>query len=182
METMQPIIEANGLQFQPMISEAAIQEKVQEMGKQISADYKDLKPLLIGILNGAFIFAADLMRAIEIDCEISFVKLASYKGLESTGKVSTMIGLEVDVKDRHIILVEDIVDSGKTLSTFIPTLKEAGPASVALAALLVKPESIQHELEINYSGFEIPPAFVIGYGLDFNGLARNLKGIYQLKE
>lgn len=179
---MNQIVEAHGLKFKPMISEADVNAKVQEMGLQISADYAEKRPLLLGILNGAFIFAADLMRAIEIDCEISFVKLASYQGLQSTGQVSTLIGLEVDVKDRHVIIVEDIIDSGRTLSAFIPQLKEAQPASVSLAAFLVKPEAMQYELDIHYQGFEIPSAFVIGYGLDYNGLARNLKGIYQLVE
>ena len=179
---MQEVVEAHGLKFKPMITEAEISAKVKEMGKQISQDYAGKCPLLIGVLNGAFIFAADLMRAMDIDCEISFVKLASYRGLESTGQIETLIGLETNVKDRHVILVEDIVDSGKTLSTFIPTLKRSGPASVALATFLVKPASIKYEVEINYQGYEIPPAFVIGYGLDYNGIARNLKGIYQLIE
>jgi hypoxanthine phosphoribosyltransferase len=179
---MDSLVEAHGLKFKPMIAEEAIQEKIKEMGAAISKDYEGKRPLLIGILNGAFIFAADLMRAISIDCEISFIKLASYRGLTSTENVSTLIGLEVNVKDRHVILVEDIVDSGKTLSAFIPELKKSEPASVALASLLVKPESIKHPVQIDYQGFEIPPAFVIGYGLDYNGLARNLSGIYQLAE
>lgn len=179
---MDSYVEAHGLKFKPMITEEAIQEKIKEMGAAISANYEGKRPLLIGILNGAFIFAADLMRAISIDCEISFIKLASYRGLTSTEQVSTLIGLEVNVKDRHVILVEDIIDSGKTLSTFIPELKKSEPASVALATLLVKPEAIKHPIPIDYHGFEIPPAFVIGYGLDYNGLARNLSGIYQLAE
>ena len=179
---MESLVEAHGLKFKPMISEAEILAKVAEMGQQISKDYAGKNPLILGVLNGAFIFAADLVRAIDIDCEISFVKLASYTGLESSGNVNTLIGLEKNVQDRHIIIVEDIVDSGKTLSAFIPKLKAAGPASVALATLLVKPESVSHPVPIDYCGFEIPPAFVIGYGLDYNGLARNLKGIYQLAE
>ena len=179
---MESLVEAHGLQFKPMISEEEILNKVKELGQQISEDYKGKRPLLLGVLNGAFIFAADLIRALDIECEISFVKLASYRGLESSGNVSTLIGLETDVTDRHVILVEDIIDSGKTLSEFIPVLKNAGPASTALVSLLVKPDSIKHPIQIDYQGFEIPPAFVIGYGLDFNGLARNLKGIYQLAD
>lgn len=176
------IVKAYDLSFELYISEEDIKTKVQEMAAKITAKYKDLNPLIIAVLNGSFIFAADLTRACAMDCDISFVKLASYEGLKSTGDISTLIGLEQDVKDRHIIVVEDIVDTGNTIATFLPKLKELHPASVAVASLLLKPEPFNNLFTVDYIGFEIPNKFVIGYGLDYNGRARNLKGIYQLIE
>ena len=179
---METIVEAHGLKFKPMISEEAIKKRVEEIASQIAEEYSEKCPLLLGVLNGAFVFAADLIRAMNIDCDNSFIKLASYRRVESTGQVSTVTGLEEDVKNRGVIIVEDIIDSGKTLSSFIPGLKAQQPASVKLVALLVKPDAIKYPIQIDYRGFDIPPAFVIGYGLDYNGLARNLKGIYQLAD
>lgn len=178
---MSKTVKAHDLEFEIYISEKDIAEKVASLGAQIGQDYQDKKPLFVGILNGCFVFAADLMRACDIDCEVSFIKLASYSGLSSTGKVSTLIGLnEEEIKGRHIIIMEDIIDSGKTLSEFLNSLKAMEPASVAIASLLVKPEAVQYPVPIDYLGFEIPNKFVIGYGLDYNGLGRNLGGIYQL--
>lgn len=168
--------------FEPFLSEQEILERTKALGKKISNDYADKKPIFISILNGVFIFAADLIRACEMDCEVSFVKLASYDGLESTGNITEKIGLEIDLKDRHVILVEDIIDSGETLHQFLPEIKKMQPSSLHLAVLLLKPEAVQYDFNINYLGFEIPDKFVIGYGMDYDGLGRNLRGLYQLKE
>lgn len=179
---MKNIVVAHDLSFQTMISEAEIRDRVREMGRMISERYRGKNPLFLAVLNGAFIFAADLMRACNIDCEISFIKLKSYQGTESTGEVAQHIGLEVDVEGRAIILVEDIIDSGKTMTEFLPKLKEMNPDSVEIASLLFKPDALEHDLKVQYVGFEIPPRFVIGYGLDYDGHGRNLPDIYQLIE
>ena len=166
--------------FDTYLSAEAIQEKIQKMASDISRDYKGRKPLFIAILNGSFMFAADLFRHLSIDAEICFIKLASYKGMKSSGHITTAIGLDQDVFGRDIIIVEDIVDTGKTLHEFLPKLQHQQPASLKIAALLHKPGATVHPLEIEYLGFSIPDKFVVGYGLDYDGLGRNLKEIYQL--
>ncbi len=179
---MKKLIQANDLTFETFISSDQINSRVKELGTQISASYLDKCPLFIGVLNGAFVYIADLVRACEIECEIAFVRLSSYQGTQSVGKIETVYGLEMDITDRHVIVVEDIVDSGRTLNYFLDYLKKQNPKSVALASLLLKPDAIQFPIKIDYLGFEIPDKFVIGYGLDYDGLGRNLKDIYQLKE
>ncbi len=168
--------------FIPYLGEARIADRVAELGAAISADYKGRKPLLLGILNGSFIFAADLFRKLDIEAEICFVKLSSYAGLGSSGAVTTVIGLTEDLADRHVIVVEDIIDTGRTLSQFIPELEKRDTASVRLITLLSKPDARKVALEADYTGFEIPDKFVVGYGLDYDGLGRNLPGIYMLAE
>ncbi len=175
-------VTAHDLSFKLLLSEEEIQERVAAIGAEISLKYKDKRPIFLGVLNGAFIFTADLVRACGIDCETSFIKLSSYSGTASTGKVSTHIGLQEDLKDRHVIVVEDIIDTGETLHQFLPELEKMQPASVALVACLVKREAMRHDLPIAYSCFDIPNKFVIGYGLDYDGLARNYPSIYQLIE
>ena len=168
--------------FKSYLAEERIQERVQVLGLKISDDFRDKTPLFISVLNGSFMFVADLMRAYEGDCELSFVKLSSYDGLQSTGKIKKHIGLQVDIKNRHVILVEDIIDSGETLHEFLPDLLKMKPASISLAVLLVKPNSVKYPFDIEYLGFEIPEKFVVGYGMDFDGLGRNLPAIYQLQK
>ncbi len=167
--------------FRPFISAEQISEKVQELAVRINADYAGKRPLVIGILNGSFIFAADLFRGLTVDAEISFIKLASYKGTSSTGNVVTAIGMEENLKDRHILIVEDIIDTGKTLSSFLPEIHARQPASVKIATFLSKPEALQHEVHADYCAFEIENKFVVGYGLDYDGLGRNLPALYILK-
>lgn len=150
------------------------------MAREINRDYLHKKPLFVAILNGAFIFAADLFKQIEVEAEICFIKLASYRGVKSTGKVITAIGLDVDIFDRDVIVIEDIVDTGKTLSQFLPQLEHQRPASLKVAALLHKPEAMVFPIKIDYLGFTIPDKFVLGYGLDYDGLGRNIGEIYQL--
>ena len=166
--------------FKPYISADQIANAVQRLAAEISADYIDKKPLFIAVLNGSFIFAADLFKQIKIDAEISFIKLASYRGMKSTGHVITAIGLEQDLFYRDVIILEDIVDTGKTLYEFLPQLDHQHPRSLKIAALLHKAEATKHPLKIDYTGFVIPDKFVVGYGLDYDGLGRNLKEIWQL--
>ncbi|HEY4874485.1 MAG TPA: hypoxanthine phosphoribosyltransferase, partial [Puia sp.] len=149
---------------------------------EINNDYKSKKPLFIAILNGSFIFAADLFKQISIEAEICFIKLASYKGTKSSGQIITAIGLDTDVFRRHVVIIEDIIDTGKTLSQFLPQLQHQQPASLKIVALLHKPEATIYPVNIDYLGFTIPNKFVLGYGLDYNGLGRNIEEIYKLVE
>jgi len=167
-------------EFVPYIPSTEIEKQVTRVSLEINIDYEGKKPLFIAILNGAFIFAADLFKQINLEAEIGFIKLASYKGVKSTGKVITAIGLDTELYGRDVIIVEDIVDTGKTLSQFLPQLEHHHPASLKVASLLHKPAAMVHSIKIDYLGFTIPDEFVIGYGLDYDGLGRNLKEIYQL--
>ena len=173
-------IQVHDKTFVPFISKHRIQQRIAELGKQLSSDYAGKKPLLIGILNGSFIFAADLFRQLTIEAEISFIKLASYKGTTSTGNVVTAIGMEETLKGRHVIIVEDIIDTGKTLSSFMPELLNRQPASVKIATFLTKPDALQYNIKSDYTAFEIENKFVVGYGLDYDGLGRNLEELYIL--
>lgn len=174
------ILKVHDKEFEPYLSSKEIDEQVVRVAKEINRDYQDKKPLFIAILNGAFMFAADLFKLIEVEAEICFIKLASYRGVKSTGKVITAIGLDIDIFDRDVIVIEDIVDTGKTLSQFLPQLVHQHPASLKVVALLHKPAAMIHPIKIDYLGFTIPDKFVLGYGLDYDGLGRNLGEIYQL--
>ncbi len=167
--------------FEPYLKEAAIQEKITELAGQLNKDYAGKRPLFLSILNGSFLFTADLFKQITIEAEVSFIKLASYKGTSSTGNVITAIGLDTNVKDRHIVILEDIIDTGKTLYHYLPQLDSMQPASVKIAVLLNKKEALQYPVKVDYACFDIPNKFVVGYGLDYDGLGRNSKDIYQLK-
>lgn len=168
--------------FIPYLSEQIIKTRVEELAQRINADYVHKRPIFIGILNGSFMFAADLYRHITIPSEISFIKLASYKGTTSTGSVITAIGLEEDIEGKDVIILEDIVDTGKTMHMFLKTLEKLHPASVSICTLLQKPDALTVDLKVDYIGFEIPNKFVVGYGLDYDGYGRNSKEIYQLHE
>ncbi len=168
--------------FIPYLSSIDIQDRISIIAKQISKDYEGKQPLFIGILNGSFIFAADLFKQITIPASISFIKLVSYKGTSSTGTVITSIGLEENLTDKDIIIVEDIVDTGKTLTEFLPSLSKQNPKSIKICTLLQKPEAMQYPLDVDYVGFSIPNKFVVGYGLDYDGLGRNYGEIYQIGE
>ena len=174
------VINVHGKSFETYLSEAAIQQKVKEMATDISKDYAGKTPLFIAILNGSFMFAADLFKHLAIEAEICFIKLASYKGMKSSGKIITSIGLEEDIFGKDVIIAEDIVDTGKTLHKFLPKLVHQQPRSLKIAALLHKSEATEYPLTLDYVGFNIPNKFVVGYGLDYDGLGRNLKEIYQL--
>ena len=168
--------------FKSYISAEDIRKKVAELAGMLNRDYKDKHPVFIAILNGSFIFAADLFRELNIDAEISFIKLASYKGTKSSGQVISSIGLDTELFGRHVVIIEDIVDTGKTLNVFLPQLQHQQPLSLKIVALLHKPEATVYPMKVDYTGFEIPDKFVVGYGLDYNGLGRNNGAIYQLLE
>ena len=172
-------VTVNGKEFQLFIERTEIWAHVVKLGKQIEADYLDKNPLFIAVLNGSFIFAADLFHVIDIPAEISFIKLSSYKGTQSTGNVLNVIGLNEDIKDRHVIIVEDIIDTGKTLSSLLPELQKQQPASLKVATFLSKPDARTHEVPIDYQCVDIPNKFVVGYGLDYDGQGRNLTHLYE---
>lgn len=157
-----------------------IQDKIAEIAATLNQEYESKRPLFIAILNGSFMFAADLFKHLTIEAEICFIKLASYRGMKSSGKVVTAIGLDQDVYDREVIIIEDIVDTGKTLHEFLPQLSHQQPKSLKIVALLHKSVATKFPLTVDYVGFDIPDKFVVGYGLDYDGLGRNLKEIYQL--
>lgn len=168
-------------EFDLFIPEASIQQAVQKIAQQINEDYTNLNPLFLTVLNGAFMFAADLMKGITIPVELSFIKLKSYQGTKSTGNIDSLIGLQEEITGRHVIVLEDIVDTGNTLKYTLEALSSRNTASIAIATLLHKPEMTKVSLDLKYAGFEIPNRFVVGYGLDYDGYGRNLKDIYQLK-
>lgn len=176
------IIKVHDKQFQPYIGAKELQLRIQEIAAQINKDLEGEKPLFIAILNGSFMFAADVFKYLTIEAEISFIKLVSYKGTKSTGNVVTSIGLDEDLYGRTVVILEDIVDTGKTLHQFLPQLEHQQPKKLLIAALLTKPEALVHPININYLGFSVPNKFLLGYGLDYDGLGRNLPEIYQLIE
>ncbi len=168
-------------EFIPYISEAEIQEKISALAQQLNKEYEGKKPIFLSILNGSFLFTADLFKQITIDAEVCFIKLASYKGTTSSGNVVTAIGLDANISGRDIIILEDIIDTGKTLHHFLPQLASNQPASIKIAVLLNKTEALAYPVKVDYACFDIPNKFVVGYGLDYDGLGRNTKAIYQLK-
>jgi hypoxanthine phosphoribosyltransferase len=174
------VIKVHDKLFDTYLSENVIQNRIKEMAEVINNDYAGKKPLFIAILNGSFMFAADLFKHLDIDAELCFIKLASYKGLKSTGNVVTSIGLEDDIFNKDVIIVEDIVDTGKTLHKFLPKLIHQQPKSLKISTLLHKSAATIYPISLDYVGFDIPDKFVVGYGLDYDGLGRNLKEIYQL--
>lgn len=173
-------IQIHDRSFVPLISEVEVQARVRVLGQALTERYKSQTPLFISILSGAFVFASDLFRAFGGPCEIGFVKLASYTGTRSSGDVQTVMGLDKDLKDRHIVVVEDIVDTGRTLHFFLEHLRTQQPASIATVTFLQKPEAAIFPVPVDFVGFDIEDKFVVGYGLDYDGLGRNLRGIWQV--
>ena len=173
-------IQLHDLHFVPLLSAQEVQARVLALGKSLEQSMSDNNPLFISVLSGAFVFAADLIRAFEYPCEVAFVKLASYAGTSSSGAVQTVIGLDKDLSGRHLIVVEDIVDTGRTLHYFLDYLLSQQPASVTTVGFLRKPEAVAFPVKIDLVGFDIDNKFVVGYGLDYDGLGRNLKGIFVL--
>lgn len=170
-----------GERFRLYIDEETLRGRIRELGRQITSDYAGKKPILIGVLNGAFMFLADLMREIRLDCEVDFIKLSSYGDAKvSSGRVHELKRIDADLEERHVIVVEDIVDTGLSMEFMLERLKQYGPASVRSAVLLHKYEATQVDLDLEYVAFRVPDLFVIGYGLDYGQLARNLPEIYVL--
>lgn len=176
------VITVHDKSFVPYLPETLILEKVKELAAELDKDYAGKKPLFIAILNGSFMFTADLFKYLTIEAEICFIKLASYKGTKSTGQVVTAIGLDTDINDRHVVILEDIIDTGKTMNEFLPQLRNQQPASLKVAVLLHKPDATVSPVNIDYCCFSIPNKFVLGYGLDYDGLGRNIRELYQLSE
>ena len=168
--------------FRTSYSEAEILQHVKAVADRLNKDMEGKNPLFLAVLNGSFIFAADLMRMITIPCEISFVKLASYQGTLSTGKVKEVIGINEDITGRTVVIIEDIVESGLTMKRMIDTLGTRNPESVHICTLLLKPEKLEVNLHVEYAAMEIPNDFIVGYGLDYNQQGRNLREIYTLVE
>jgi len=168
--------------FIPFISEKAINAAIDHLAEQINRDYQDRNPLFLGILNGAFIFAADLLRNLSFSAEISFVRLSSYQKSQSSGKVKVLFGLQEKVEGRDIIILEDIVDTGNTIKYLFSELESYHPKTIEIASLLLKPDVFDNSFSVKYVGKEIPNKFVIGYGLDYDGFGRNLKEIYKESE
>lgn len=168
-----------GERFRLYLDRTTIQRRVVELGRQVSRDYDDRRPILVGVLNGAFMFISDLMRAIDIDCEVDFLKLSSYGAQKvSSGEVHELKKIDADLEGRHVIVVEDIVDTGLSMAYILDRLEEERPATVRVATLLHKHEATEVDVPLDYVGFRIPDLFVIGYGLDYGQLGRNLADIY----
>ena len=183
LETKDDFIQVGNEKFIPYLTEEKIQERITQLGKEISQEYKTKLPIFIGVLNGAFMFLSDLLKKVDVNCEVDFFKLSSYGDEKiSSGNVKLLKELNADVTDRHLIIVEDIVDSGLSISFIERMFKDHNPASMKVVTLLSKPESIKYDVKIDYIGFEIPNKFVIGYGLDYAQKYRNLKSIYVLSE
>ncbi|MES2875740.1 MAG: hypoxanthine phosphoribosyltransferase [Bacteroidota bacterium] len=173
-------IEIDEKVFDVMLEYEQIKKRIRLIGIQLNVDFENRIPVFVGVLNGSFIFLADLIKEIDISSEVTFVKVSSYKGDKSTGKIKEEIGLQMKLKDRDVVVVEDIVDSGETLRYILDLIKAEEPASINVCTLLLKPKSLKTKFEeICYVGFEIPDEFVVGYGLDYNGLGRNLRDIYR---
>ncbi|TVZ26966.1 adenylate kinase [Gillisia sp. Hel_I_86] len=176
------MIQLHDLKFEPFISEEKIVLAIDAMAAQINQDFKGKTPVFLAVLNGAFMVASEIIKGFEGDCEVAFVKLASYKGTETTGNVETLVGLNLSLENRHVLIIEDIVDTGITLATIYKMMEKENVADVRIATLFFKPEAYQKKFSIDYIGMEIPNDFIVGYGLDYDGLGRNLTQVYKLKK
>ena len=173
------VVKVHDRLFRKIISYETLLERVQEISTQISIDYKGKRPIFLPVLNGSFMFASDLMRMLQYPCEIEFINARSYHGTKSSGLVEVETFFRQSLTDRHLVILEDIVDTGLTMKTLLERLAQENPASIAIASVLVKPGALTVDIKIDYACFEIANDFVVGYGLDYDGLGRNLPGIYQ---
>ena len=177
-----PTVKIHDKEFVKSIPGEEIIARVKQVAGEINRDYAGKRPLILGVLNGCFMFVSDLMKNLEIECEISFVKFSSYQGSETTGTVNQVMGLNESIEGRDVIIVEDIVDTGLTMHKMLETLANEKPASISIASLFLKPARLRVPVEVKYSAFEIPDRFIVGYGLDYDGLGRNLPDVYDVKE
>ena len=175
-----PIVKVQDKHFEPFIPEDKIRREVSRLAEEMNSDLANKDPIFLGILNGAFMFASDLYKQLDFPCQITFLKLASYSGTQSTGTVKQLIGINRDLKDRVVVVLEDIVDTGVTLETIIRQLSGYQPAEIRVATFLHKPDATITEVHLDYVGMEIPNDFILGYGLDYDGYGRNFKEIYRL--
>jgi hypoxanthine phosphoribosyltransferase len=176
------VVKLKDKHFKRFLPSDDIERAVNFIGDKMNSDFAGKKPLFISVLNGSFLFAADLMKTLTIDCEITFVKLASYQGTQTTGNVRTLIGFDEDITNRTVVILEDIVDTGNTLEVLVARLKEKNPLEIKVAALLYKPAAYTKDIPVDYVGFKVENDFLVGYGLDYDGLGRNLRDIYKLEE
>ena len=174
-------VTVNGKSFRMSIPEADILREVDRVAAELNRDMADANPIFLCVLNGAFMFAADLMKRVTVPCEISFVKLSSYAGTQSTGDVRQLIGLSDSLRGRNVVIVEDIVDSGLTMLRLLDLVREHEPRDVRICSLLVKPDKLKVDMHVDYVAMEIPNDFIVGYGLDYDGMGRNLPSIYTLE-
>jgi hypoxanthine phosphoribosyltransferase len=174
------VVQVHGKNFEKFISSARIQERIKEIAAQMDKDLAALNPVFLAVLNGAFFFAADLLREVNFTYEISFVKIRSYTGMQS-GEATTLLGLDENLRARHVVVVEDIIDTGKTLYHLQEELKKINAESVRIASLVNKPDAIQYPVHVDYKGFDVPNDFLVGYGLDYDKQGRNFRDIYKLK-
>lgn len=180
--TFAGMIKLGDKEFRPYIDHDELIEKIKIVAEKINKDYKGKKPIFLAVLNGSFMFAADLMKNISLDCEISFIRVSSYSGTSTTGIVKEVLGLDMDLGARDVIILEDIVDTGTTLETLHKVIKGKQPSSIKTACLLFKPEAYKKPLPVEYPAIEIPEKFIVGFGLDYDGMGRNLRHIYVLNE
>lgn len=168
--------------FRPFLTEKEIQDAIKQLANKIQKDYQDAKPIFIGILNGSFLFTADLVREFKGDCEVTFLRMASYEGTESTGDVQTVLGIKEELKGRDVVIIEDIVDTGNTVEKLFEVLTKEQPKSLKIATLLYKPNAYTKQISIDYVAITVGNEFLVGYGLDYDGLGRNLKDIYIIND
>ena len=173
-------IKVKDREFEIFLKEEDIQKEIKRVASEINRDYKDKEPLFLCILNGSFMFAADLLKDVNIPCNVSFVKVSSYQGTDTTGKVKELMGLQEDVEGRHIVIVEDIVDTGYTMRDVLDSLEQKNAASVNVCALLCKPDKLKVDINLKYLAMNIPNGFIVGYGLDYDGFGRNSRDIYKI--
>jgi len=177
---MSEAIRIRDKEFKISIPADAIRQRIADMAADMNKTLVDDFPLFISVLNGAFLFTADLVRHITVECEVTFIRVASYNGTQSTGQLKSVLGLNHSVEGRHVVLLEDIIDTGHTAAYLVNEIQQLRPASVRLASLLLKPDALQHDLRPDYVGFEVANDFLVGYGLDYDGLGRNLNDIYKI--
>jgi hypoxanthine phosphoribosyltransferase len=173
-------IQIKDLEFSPFITRFDIQERIAELAIKINQDYENRNPIFISVLSGSFMFTSDLLKQIDIQSEVTFIKVNSYEGTSSTNQIKEMIGLSNNITDRHVIIIEDIVDTGHTMNYLTQELSKKDPSSIEIVTLFYKPEAHKYNTKLRYVGFEIPKLFIVGYGLDYDGLGRNYQDVYQL--
>lgn len=177
---MNKTVKIRDKEFAIYIPSGRIEERIKEIGRQINEDLDGESPIFISVLNGAFLFTADLIKQITIPCEVTFIRMSSYEGITSTGNMNQVLGLKESIEGRVVVVVEDIVDTGNTVVSILSELKKHRPAEIKIASLLLKPKALKHNIQVDYLGFEVPNNFLLGYGLDYNGFGRNLNDIYTL--
>ena len=176
------IVQLHDKTFKRFISNNEIQSSINKIVEKINEDYSNKQPVFIGVLNGSFLFCADLIRQFNSTCEVAFIQFASYEGTQSSGKVKELMSLSIDIKNKDVIILEDIVDTGNTLEKLMITLKKHAPSSIKIATLLFKPNAYKKKIPIDYVAIEVGNEFLVGFGLDYDGLGRNLEHIYKIEE